>query len=52
VVETTGTARLYVVVAASSPAPACHALIELAKSQGGFKNIIGQILNFEGLDAM
>jgi PPM family protein phosphatase len=39
-------------VAVNSPASACHALIELAKSRGGFDNITVQILKFEGLDAM
>ena len=39
-------------VAANSPTSACHALIELAKSRGGFDNITVQIVKFEGLDAM
>ncbi len=38
-------------VTENSPASACHTLIELAKSRGGFDNITVQILKFEGLDA-
>jgi serine/threonine protein phosphatase PrpC len=35
---------------ADAPAAACQALVELAKSRGGFDNITIQILRFEGKD--
>jgi serine/threonine protein phosphatase PrpC len=52
VVETTGTTRLYAAAAENIPASSCHALIELAKSRGGFDNNTVHVLKFEGLDAM
>jgi len=43
-----GDQELAAAATASSPPAACQALIELAKSRGGFDNITVQILKFEG----